>query len=221
MKAISKIIDGAVGPLEILYELPDDKKFNRPHSVVVVCHPHPLFQGTLHNKVAYMLARSQLENGSIAVRFNFRGVGNSIGEHADGIGEVDDVLAVFKWVKLQWPDLPVNLAGFSFGSYVSLLVVQNPETMSTYNIQNLITVAPPVGRWSFDDIQAPKIPWLVIQGKDDDLVDAQAVSAWCDELKNPDYFEIEGADHFFHGKLGELREIIQDWKLKVQRSTTV
>lgn len=207
-KSETLLIQGAVGDLELMYELPDKP----PESIAVVCHPHPLFQGTMHNKVAYMLARTLKQNNAVSLRFNFRGVGKSQGEHADGIGEVDDVLAVLKWATQQWPNLPVILAGFSFGSYVVLLTVQNSHTIEQYNIQKLITVAPPVGRWDFDNIHAPSFPWLVIQGSSDELVDADKVSQWCDELAIPPIVKlINSADHFFHAKLSDLRDAMQSW----------
>lgn len=204
----SQLITGAVGPLEVLCELPDGAL----ESIAIICHPHPLYEGTMHNKVAYMLARTLKQNKSVAVRFNFRGVGQSAGEHADGVGEVADVLAVMAWAQNNWPNLPVILAGFSFGSYVALLVSQNLINLETYNIQRLITVAPPVGRWDFTEISEPTIPWLVVQGTNDELVDAQQVKSWCDKMHiSPELAEIPAADHFFHGKLTKLRDAVQLW----------
>ena len=208
LKSETLLIPSAAGLLEVLYELPDTE----PQSIAVVCHPHPLFEGTMHNKVAHMLARTLKQNNAVAVRFNFRGVGKSEGEHADGIGEVNDVLAVLNWAQTKWPDLPVSVAGFSFGSYVALLTVQNNETVKQFNIQKLITVAPPVGRWDFTEIQSPSFPWLVIQGSDDELVNANEVKAWCDSFAEPPTLtNVESADHFFHAKLSVLRSAIQAW----------
>lgn len=213
IKSETLLIDGAVGPLEVLFELPDSAaQDSAAQSIALVCHPHPLFQGTMHNKVAYMLARSLLQNNAIAVRFNFRGVGQSAGVHADGIGEVDDVVSVLKWLKQRWPDLPVTLCGFSFGAYVALSTAQDSGRLQDFTIDKLITVAPPVGRWDFSAIHAPDIPWLVIQGTEDDLVDAKAVEAWCSALDVPPvYTEVKGADHFFHGKLSLLRQAVHAW----------
>ncbi|MBT8142406.1 MAG: alpha/beta fold hydrolase [Gammaproteobacteria bacterium] len=204
----SIIIQGAVGDLELVVDRPEEQA----RLVVVVCHPHPLFQGTMHNKVAYMLAQSLKPEGAIGVRFNFRGVGDSEGEHADGIGEVDDVLAVLGWVQAKWPELPVVLAGFSFGAYVALLTAQNTATLQTFNIQKLVTVAPPVGRWDFSAISAPQIPWLVIQGDEDELVEVDKVRIFITaQTPSPTLEVINSADHFFHGKLNQLRELIQAW----------
>jgi len=203
------LIEGPCGLLEVLVELPSSS----PTSIGVVCHPHPLFQGTMHNKVAYMLARCFRDENMVAIRFNFRGVGKSEGEHADGQGEVDDVLAVIAWAQLKWPSLVVNLAGFSFGSYVALRVVQNNHGFTqNLRLNSLITVAPPVGRWDFNDILKPRIPWLTIQGLEDELVEPQSVKNWIHLFSPiPDLVEISGADHFFHGKLTVLRETANNW----------
>ena len=197
-----------MGLLEVLVENPSDS----PTAIGVVCHPHPLFQGTMHNKVAYMLARSYKAAGMVSIRFNFRGVGKSEGEHDDGKGEVEDVLAVMAWAKTQWPNLSFNLAGFSFGAYVALQLSQIDLLKKNIVIESLITVAPPVGRWDFSKIKLPNMPWLIVQGLDDELVRAIDVSKWSqsfgDALK---LVEVPSADHFFHGQLTVLREVVGDW----------
>ncbi len=206
------LIDGDVGQLECILDLPKDNEINPPAFIAVVCHPHPLFQGTMHNKVAYMLARALVQAGAAVLRFNFRGVGGSVGEHADGIGEVGDVTAAMRYLQSQFPNLPMTLAGFSFGSYVSLRTVQNLDTVKQFNIERIVTVAPPVGRWDFSEIAAPSMPYLIIQGNEDDLVDAEVVHEWSLKLSPQPTFEmIEKADHFFHGKLTELKQLVLEW----------
>ena len=204
----SLLIDGPLGLLELLVERPAAT----PTAIGIVCHPHPLFQGTMHNKVAYMLARSFKDANMLAIRFNFRGVGKSEGTHDDGQGEVDDVLAVIAWARTQWPDLQVNLAGFSFGSYVALQTAQEGLLRDSLKVNSLITVAPPVGRWDFSVIKKPNMPWLIIQGLEDELVEASEVIKWSATFSEaPQVVEIPEADHFFHGKLNILRDAVNAW----------
>ena len=211
----TEIIDGDVGPLEIILETPKTSDFSEPEFIAVICHPHPLFQGTMHNKVAYMLARTVLQAGGAVLRFNFRGVGKSEGEHADGIGEVGDAVAAMRYLKKLYPDLPMTLAGFSFGSYVSLRTVQDSDLVDEFSIERLITVAPPVGRWDFSSIEVPTMPYLIVQGDEDDLVDADVVKQWASEMNPAPQFEmVAEADHFFHGKLTVLRDLVFEWLKK-------
>ena len=208
----TQIIEGDVGPLEIILETPKENEVSKPDFIAVVCHPHPLFQGTMHNKVAYMLARTLLQAGGAVLRFNFRGVGKSEGEHADGIGEVGDAVAAMRYLKNLYPDLPMTLAGFSFGSYVSLRTVQDSDLVDEFSIERLITVAPPVGRWDFSSIEVPTMPYLIVQGDEDDLVDADVVQQWADDMNPAPQFEmVTNADHFFHGKLTVLRDRLLEW----------
>jgi alpha/beta superfamily hydrolase len=144
------------------------------------------------------------------VRFNFRGVGASAGTHADGIGEIDDVLAVVQWSRQRWPNARISLAGFSFGAAMVLgVMAQQALADST---PWLVTVAPPVGRLS---VAAPRVDargWLLIQGNDDDVVDPEAVISWARALDTPPTLvTIPEAGHFFHGKLTELRDAVISW----------
>ncbi|MFN5009806.1 MAG: alpha/beta hydrolase [Gammaproteobacteria bacterium] len=110
------VIAGAAGDIELRIDLPA----GAPRAVAVCCHPHPLFGGTLTNKVIHTVARSFAAQGAVAVRFNFRGVGASQGVHDGGDGETDDLVTVATWARSRWPGLPLWLGGFSFGSYVAL-----------------------------------------------------------------------------------------------------
>ncbi len=190
------MLAGAAGDIETLIELPDPNLYPQPRAVAVCCHPHPLFGGAMTNKVIHTVARSFVANGAIALRFNFRGVGASGGVHDAGRGELDDLIRVVEWARARWPSLPLWLGGFSFGAWMVL------RAQAALAPQLLVTVAPPVGRWSFDDVQKPGCPWLVVQGSKDELVDAQTVMRYARTLDPAvDYIEIEGADHFFHGRL--------------------
>jgi len=158
----------------------------------------------MHNKVVTMLARSLKELGAIAVRFNFRGVGQSQGTFDNGEGEREDLRAVYEWVRAQHPGHAIWLAGFSFGAYVSLAM------QAQLRPDVLISIAPPVGRWDFAALPAPAMPWIVIQGEDDEIVDPEAVYAWLDALNTPvELVRMPGTGHFFHRKMMDLRGAIR------------
>jgi len=155
------------------------------------------------------------------LRFNFRGVGESAGEHDDGIGEVGDVYAAMQYISGSYPNLPMVLAGFSFGSYVALRCVQNTEWCEKFDITSLVTAAPPVGRWDFSDIKPPQMPYLIIQGDKDDLVDVDVVSEWSEKLEpQPKLHIVNDADHFFHGKLTELKKALTEWMYEIDTIDT-
>ena len=167
----------------------------------VVCHPHPLHGGTMQNKVVHTAARAMQEAGAATVRFNFRGVGSSAGSYADGIGELDDALAVIAWAREQFACDHLWLTGFSFGAAVAL------RAAASARAQRLITIAPPVGRILVDPVTRPPCPWLIVHGDRDELVEAEAVKTWARTYENaPTVLIVPEAEHFFHGKLTELRE---------------
>ncbi len=195
------VITGPVGPIEALVEIPEG--FRGEHCAVV-CHPHPLFGGTMQNKVVHMAARALQEKGYATVRFNFRGVGASTGHFDDGRGETDDALAVVDYALERWPGARLTIAGFSFGSFVAFRVA------SLRPVERLYTIAPPVGRFDFTTITVPTAPWVVIQGDHDELVDHQAVLNWArDVTPAPLVVLIPGAEHFFHGRLNDLKDAVQ------------
>lgn len=197
------MLTGPGGALETVVEFPEAADARR--GIVVVCHPHPLHGGTMHNKVVTMLARSLRELGLIVVRFNFRGVGESAGEYDEGRGETLDLLAVAEWVRRHRPDDTFWLAGFSFGSYVALLGARHLP------IKQMISIAPPVGRWDFSAALAPPCPWLVVQGEDDDVVDPQAVYDWIDAMDDkPTLVRMPETGHFFHRRMMDLRGAIKN-----------
>lgn len=190
---------GPTGTLEGLLDKPADT----PRAVAVVCHPHPLQQGTMNNKVVYILARAFNDLGAVSLRFNFRGVGRSAGSFDHGVGETADALAALDWLRLRHPGLPLWLGGFSFGAYVALCV------QSERPVNRLVTVAPAVARMDAGTIKLPVCPWLLIQGDADEVVSPQAVFAWAATLVRPPQLRVlKGAGHFFHGRLNELRETV-------------
>ena len=192
---------GPAGVLEVACAPPDAAA---RAGVAVICHPHPQHGGTMHNKVVTMLARSLGELGLPTVRFNFRGVGASAGEYADGIGERDDLAAVVAWARRVRPDAVLWLAGFSFGSYVAL------TASAALAPAQLILVAPPVGRWDFANA-APPCPLLIVQGEEDEVVDAPAVFAWAGALDPvPELVRMPATGHFFHRRLMDLRGAVKN-----------
>ena len=197
-------IEGPSGPLEARVEDPAPGVV--PVAVGVVCHPHPLYGGTMQNKVVHTLARAMQELGVPTVRFNFRGVGGSAGAYDGGAGELDDALAACAWARRRWNCEALWLAGFSFGSAVALQAAQSVAPRA------LVTVAPPVGRIIVAPVPRPACPWLVVQGDHDELVDVTQVRRWVgDYSPPPQCVVLEGAEHFFHGRLGDLRAAVLEF----------
>lgn len=196
-------IPGPSGVLEALLDVPADPRENY---VAVICHPHPLHGGTMTNKVAHMLAKAFVSVGAPAVRFNFRGVGGSAGEYADGIGETDDAIAVIDWVQAQWPQANVLLGGFSFGGAVAI------RAASQRPVAALVTVAPAVDRVDVPTAALPRCPWLVLQGEADEVVPALAVNQWLSTLSTmPELVMLPDVGHYFHGTLNRLKDEVVKW----------
>jgi len=173
-------------------------------ATAVICHPHPLQEGTMSNKVVTTLARAFARLGADAVRFNFRGVGASKGRYADGVGEREDALAVVAWCRARWPDRPLYLGGFSFGAAVAAAVAARAAPAG------LVTVAPPVDKLPADFV-APTCPWLLVHGEADDVVPAGPVIEWCATLPVPPRLVLlPGVGHFFHGRLPALAQAVND-----------
>ena len=191
-------VPGPVGWLEAIAEIPAD---GAAAGAVVVCHPHPQHGGTMHNKVVHTLARAFVRMGFAAIRFNFRGTGASAGEFDDGVGELDDVLAVLAWMRAEHADGPLWLGGFSFGAAIAIrAALESP-------LNGLITVAPPVGQFANGLSGQPNCPWLIVQGDQDELVDIAETIEWANSLNpGPELLVMPGAEHFFHGRIVELRE---------------
>jgi hypothetical protein len=185
--------------------------FERPSGaradvVAVCCHPHPLYGGTMQNKVVHTLARACHDQRVTSVRFNFRGVGASEGRHDDGVGESEDAAAVAEYALRVTGAARLWSLGFSFGGFVAYRLATTRDTAA------LVTVAPPVQRFDFTRLPVPACPWLVAQGDADDLVDHERVLAWTRSLDPaPDVRILAGAEHFFHGRLTELRGILSGW----------
>jgi len=176
------------------------------HAIGIICHPHPLYGGTMHNKVVDTLSRAFNESGIGTLRFNFRGVESSDGEYAQGVGEVDDLRAVLDWAQKQRPGHALWLAGFSFGAYVALNVARE------YPLKGLIIVAPPVNFFDFTALTPPECPWLLVQGEADEIVPSTEALTWA-EAQNPapQIVRMPEVGHFFHGRLNQLRDHLLGW----------
>lgn len=207
MRAEVLTLPGPVGPLETRLEFPDGDE--RPPRVFgVACHPHPLFGGTMDNKVTHVLARAMVECGAPAFRFNFRGVGASGGTFDNGRGEADDLAAVVAEGRRRFPQAALWLGGFSFGAFVALRAAQQLSP------SKLVAVAPPVARFELGSVVHPECDWMLVQGDADEVVPPDAVLAWAADQppnlqgRGPRLHVIAGAGHFFHGKLHELKPLV-------------
>lgn len=194
-------IAGPAGALEAIVELPAAC----PTATALICHPHPLHGGTMMNKVVHTLARSFVDLGAAALRFNFRGVGASDGNHDDGVGEVADAVAAAAYLRARWVGRVFYLAGFSFGAAVAVraAAVIRPDALAT--------VALPFERLE-PAVDLPSAPWLLIHGSEDAVVGVDALIDWLNlQTPGPELEVIEGADHFFHGKLTALRSGVAEF----------
>jgi len=197
------MIPGPVGELEGIWEMDGNRK---PRAVAVVCHPHPLHQGSMQNKVAHTLAKAFFDCGAAVLRFNFRGVGKSEGEFDNAVGETADALAAVEWVRERFTDKSLWLGGFSFGAQVAL------QASGKAKPEQLVTVAPPVQRFGDTRPGRPDCPWLLLQGDADDVVESQAVLDWAAAYEPPPQIEVfPGVGHFFHGNLTGLRQRVSDF----------
>lgn len=174
-----------------------------PRGLAVLLHPHPLYEGSMDNKVITTLEKSFFEQGWQTLAFNFRGVGRSEGGYDEGRGEQADLAAVVSWAQGHYGELPLTLAGFSFGSYIAM--AQADRLFA----QHLITVAPPVNLYPFDQLKiSPGLRWSLIQGGQDEVVPPHKVANWMRGLKRrPDVYWRESASHYFHGELVWLRRV--------------
>jgi uncharacterized protein len=205
MPPLSKFaLSGPAGNLEGLVHLPDDA----PRAIAVVAHPLPTQGGTMDNKVVTTLAKTFAELGFAALRFNFRGVGNSEGEFDSGNGEVEDVLAVTRHAQREYGDLPLILSGFSFGGYVQARAAEHLHP----HPHRLVLIAPAVGRTvpSFENSTAmPPVrhDTLLVHGELDEVVPLAEVMKWARPLHLP-IVVLPEAGHFFHGRLNQLKQIV-------------
>ena len=195
---------GGAGAMECALDIPA----LAPRGIALVAHPHPLYGGTMDNKVAVTLARTFVSLGYVAARFNFRGVGASVGVHDDGKGETDDMLAMLEHMQARYPGLPVALTGFSFGTYVQAMLQQRLIAEGR-PAERLVLVGTAAGKWPMPEVPADTI---LIHGEQDDTISLSQVLDWARPQDLP-VLVIPGADHFFHRKLGHIKNfVIQLWR---------
>jgi alpha/beta superfamily hydrolase len=160
----------------------------------------------MHNKVAHTLARAFVRSGYETLRFNFRGTENSEGQFDNGIGELDDALAAIEWMRARHGSYPLWLAGFSFGAAIAVKVAV------AAHVDGLVSVAPAISRFATGLASQPQCPWLIVQGDQDELVNVEETVEWVDSLEpGPELLVVPGGEHFFHGRLAELREAVMDF----------
>lgn len=196
----SLFIEGPSGKLQAVIEPPETAT---KQIVAVICHPHPLQEGTMNNKVVTTLVRTCQKLGAFAIRFNYRGVGESEGEYGNVAGELDDLRAVIAFAKQQYPNAEFWLGGFSFGSYIAAKIA------TEIPVKQLISIAPPVQNMPFAQLAKILCPWVIVQGDADEVVAPLQVYAWLN-TRNEAYqlIRMPEVGHFFHGKLIELREAL-------------
>jgi uncharacterized protein len=198
----SLYVEGPAGRLEALLEEPDDCE---PRCAAVVCHPHPLYGGTMHNKVVYRIARGLRRAGAVVLRFNFRGVGQSHGEHGYMTGEIEDARAALTYLRGRYPQLPFAMAGFSFGSRAIMQL-----GCETDGAQFLLAAGFATRLGPADFLAACSTPKIFIHSTHDEFgpkPDFEKMYAQVAEPKRVIW--IEAADHFFAGALQELEEAVK------------
>lgn len=209
------LIQGESGTIQLKTAPPEEgceRIFHQP-VLCVVCHPHPLFGGTMDNKVVTTSFRAIRQMGAHVIRFNFRGVGKTEGEHDHGAGEAKDLLTVIEHGLNAlgsdgMTDCDLLLAGFSFGSYVSALAT--PLIIEkNWPLKKLILIAPPIGRVEFPEMDS-KVNTLVIQGEADEVVEANRVFHWVEQNPHIQLMRLVDTSHFFHGKLLDLKACLRD-----------
>jgi alpha/beta superfamily hydrolase len=198
-----QIIRGPAGALEIAVHRPE----RNVRGVALVAHPHPQQGGTMDNKVVHTLAKAFFNLGYLVVRFNFRGVGGSIGSYDEGRGETDDAEAALEHARGGLADAPVVLAGFSFGSFVQTRLYERVK--DRVPIERMVLVGPAVGRFELAKVPADT---LVVHGEEDDVVPLPHVFDWARPLHLP-ILVFPGCGHFFHGRLVQLQQVIErSWR---------
>ncbi len=207
MASIESIdIPAAHGRLEALLRLPDDADESSAWAAVI-CHPHPLGQGTMHNKVVFTLAKAISNAGAPALRFNFRGVGRSTGVYDDGVGESEDAETAIAWLEQRFPLAGIILAGFSFGAWVGL-----PVGCRSRHIKALIGAGVPAGTLPMAALETCAKPKLIVQGARDEYGPLENLAIWFEGLPEPKHLHIiPDESHFFQRSLPILESVVSQW----------
>jgi alpha/beta superfamily hydrolase len=201
-------IPASVGQLEAILKEPAGE----PRGVALVCHPHPLGGGTMHNKVVFRAAAGLVDAGLVTLRFNFRGVGASSGTH-DGAAEKQDVRDALDYLSANYPQHEITLAGFSFGTRMGSEVATTDD-----RVVRLISIGTPVDKYDdFDYLENLRKPILFVHGDRDEFGSVESLKKLVDKVSGNTETELvifENCGHFFDNHLNELREIVKDWTLK-------
>jgi alpha/beta superfamily hydrolase len=204
MKIERLLIAGPAGRIEALVEFDPTTP---PAAAALVCHPHPLFGGTMHNRVVYRAAKAALEAGLPALRFNFRGVEKSEGEFADGIGEREDTRAALDYLRARFSEIPIVMMGFSFGAWVGLTVGAGDSRVGA-----LVGLGLPNGSTDWSCLRSASKPLLIVQGTGDIFGPRPEIEALLSTLPEPKRLHwVEGADHFFSNRLDEVQRVVRSF----------
>lgn len=196
-------LQGPAGRLEAILKEPAGEVTR----AAIVCHPHPLFGGTMHNKVVFRIARAFQDAGFAVLRFNFRGAGKSEGVHDNGLGEQDDLRAALRFIETKYPMAALWLAGFSFGAAMLLRAACEDE-----RLRALVAAGTPVSRHDLSHVRRCNKPKLFVQGALDEFGSAEDLKRFVATLEGVNQLEIiEGADHFFEGHLPEVFQAVTDF----------
>ena len=200
------LIPAEHGQLEAILKEP---RTGPTKGVALVLHPHPLGGGTMHNKVVFRAAAALNDAGLITLRINFRGVGQSTGEHDEGRGERNDVRAGLDYLSANYPELNITLCGFSFGARVGLEVgIEDPR------VKYLIGIGTPLDKYDFEFLQACRKPLLLVHGERDEFGEIERVKQMAAKLEQKTQVRlvvVPGAGHFFENGLDDLKRAITDW----------
>jgi len=196
-------IPASHGQLEAILKEPDGE----PNGIALVCHPHPLGGGTMHNKVVFRAAAGLVDAGLTTLRFNFRGVGASTGDHEDVTGGREDVRDALDYLADEYPGQPITLAGFSFGSRTGMEV-----GMSDERVVRLISIGTPVDKYGdYEFLTAVRKPILFVHGDKDEFGAVENVTRLADQIPTAELVVFENCGHFFDEHLNELRDTVRDW----------
>jgi alpha/beta superfamily hydrolase len=207
-------IPASHGKLEAILKEPSGTNGANGQSkgVALICHPHPLGAGTMHNKVVFRAAAGLLDAGLVALRFNFRGVGLSTGTHDEGRGEQDDVRTALNYLAERYPGKPITLAGFSFGSRFGTEV-----GVSDDRVVRMISIGTPVDKYNYDYLRNCRKPVLFVHCAEDEYGDPGRLRKMVESLPAEAEAKLvvfDGCGHFFDDKLDELKKAITDWTLE-------
>ncbi len=197
----SYLLEGGAGKIEALLEEPEESAWRE---ACLVCHPHPLYGGSMHNKVVYRIARALRRSGSVVLRFNFRGVGRSQGAHDRGLGELEDARILMDWLRERYPGLPYAAAGFSFGSRIALRL-----GCSLTGARRVIAVGLPTRSSDLEFLAACPTPKIIVQSTHDEHGPREELESLYRNFAEPKrIYWVEAADHFFRDGLDGLEEAI-------------